>query len=81
MPSSGQYVTTTTLDVECTGTVTYQLPTFSGGIKSETSWPCSFNGEVDVFVDPEVMWAGWECPTCGHTHAIDWDEFVEGTDS
>lgn len=75
--SSGQLVTTTTRDVECDG---ISGRTFLAGTPLEYSvaWPCTFEGNVDVTVDPETMWAGWVCDSCGTQHDIDWDQFVGG---
>lgn len=31
---------------------------------------CGFDGDVDVFYDPEVHFRGWQCPNCG----VDFEE-------
>ncbi len=29
---------------------------------------CDWAGEIDLVIDPEVMYAGWECPRCMTSH-------------
>lgn len=75
--SSGQFVTDRIMWRECTGTATH---TFLTGTPHEftRSWPCTYAGETDVTVDPEVMAASWACGACGTEHDVDWAEIVGG---
>lgn len=44
------------------------------GTAGEYDEPCYFEGEVEVFFDPEANFETWECPLCHEEHeeGMDW---------
>ena len=76
MRSSGQLATERTEFRECDGTITHNFPLFGNGPTFEQSWPCTFEGEVDVFIDPETYSAAWECPRCETEHDVSGEVFL-----
>lgn len=37
-------------------------------VEDEFGNVCDFDGEVEVFYDPEVYSLWWTCPLCGYEH-------------
>lgn len=76
MRSSGMLVTERIEHKECDGTITHNFPLFGDGPSFERSWPCTFAGDVDVFIDPESYSASWECPRCNKEHDVSGEVFL-----
>ncbi len=76
MRSSGTLVTDRKEHRECDGTITHTFPLFTDGPTFDQSWPCTFSGEVEVFIDPENYSASWECPRCSTEHDVSREVFL-----
>jgi hypothetical protein len=46
-------------------------------VESVEGVDCDFEGEVEVFFDPEVFAQWWACPLCGHERDEEWEDDLE----
>ncbi|TQL46704.1 hypothetical protein FB562_2228 [Homoserinimonas aerilata] len=65
--SSGQSVTERVVWRKCDGISRH---TFERGTPREfdLEWPCTFEGEAELLIDPEIPAAVWTCDACGTEH-------------
>lgn len=44
------------------------------GVEDVNGEDCPFEGEVEIFFDPEIWVSGWTCPLCNHEHDEGWED-------
>ena len=49
----------------------YESVEYCGWVDAEEE-TCYFEGEVEVYFDPEAGYATWQCPLCNHHHEFPW---------
>lgn len=76
MTSSGQHVTSRVIHAECDG-MTGHTALAGTPLACRWEWPCTFAGDVDLYIDPESRLAAWTCDTCGTHHPVEYDEVAE----